>query len=349
MGAPATTQPASAAAATSTPADDLDTAVATSTPAKKPLAVPKTATATTTEPAPHGTQVKRVENAYSMPPLSFELINDLSRAALVNIYCTTKGTGALRPISGSGIIIDPKGIILTNAHVAQYVLLARSERVNLSCVVRSGAPARALWVADVLFMPPAWVEAHAGDIKKDKPVGTGEHDYALLAITAAADGTTLPLTFPFVPFDAREAVGFSGDSVMVASYPAEFLGANATYNLYPATSISHIGHLFTLAQSSVDVLSVGGVLEAQSGSSGGAIVNAWGRLIALISTTSEGATTADRDLRGITLSYIDRDLAAQSGYTLAELLDVNPTAEAGVFSRELAPHLIDLLIAAINK
>lgn len=342
-------QPAAVAAATSSaPVATSTRIVATSTRATTTV---QKAPATPSKPADtssQGSQIHRVENPYSMPALSFESVNEIARAALVNIFCTTK-TGALRPISGSGVIIDPKGIILTNAHVAQYILLARSNRVNLSCTIRSGAPATPKWIADVMYMPEVWVQSHAADIKKEKPLGTGANDYALLAIVDTVDGRSLPTSFPYLPFDTREAIGFIGDNVLSASYPAEFLGVQASFTMYPATSISVIRHLYTLAASTVDVISVGGVLEAQSGSSGGAIVNAWGRLIGLIATTSEGATTAERDLRGITLSYIDRDMEHQSGYPLAEMLQVDPEAQVEEFKAKIAPTLIDLLMTEINK
>src|SRR3989344_9558890 len=51
------------------------------------------------------------------PTKSQEQINIETRAALVNILCTSR-TG-INGISGSGIIVDSRGVILTNAHVGQ--------------------------------------------------------------------------------------------------------------------------------------------------------------------------------------------------------------------------------------
>ncbi|MFA7309411.1 MAG: serine protease [Candidatus Paceibacterota bacterium] len=257
--------------------------------------------------------------------------------------------GSIRPISGSGVLVDPKGIILTNAHVAQYVLLSESPRVGLNCYIRTGSPAVLRWIPKVMYLPPAWMEAHAVDITSARPVGTGEHDYALLSIVGSADGAPLPTSFPFVAPDTREAIGFLGDQVIAASYPAEFIGSSAGFNIYSASSITSIRQLFTFVDSTVDVISVGGVIEAQSGSSGGAIVNAWNRLIGIITTTSDGATTADRDLRAITLSYINRDIAAQSGSNLSTTLSGNPVAQTEQFSAHTAPRLIKMLLDQILK
>lgn len=294
--------------------------------------------------------VSRIENPYTEASLSTTVVNDHARAATVNILCTTAG-GMVRPISGSGVIIDPDGIILTNAHVAQYVLLAQSGRTDLECTIRTGSPAVSRWVPRVMFVPPVWVQAHAHEIGQDEVVGTGEHDYALLAIVRSVDGTPLPSSFPSLSPDTREAIGFVGDEVLVSSYPAEFLGGITTIsNLYGASSITNIQRLMTFSTTSIDVISIGGVITAQSGSSGGALVNAWGRLIGLISTMSAGPTTSNRDLRAVSLSYINRDLAVQTGTDLEEVLaTIDPRLAASAFARELAPQLTDLILKEATK
>ena len=294
-------------------------------------------------------QVTRIENPYPFAPLSSADVNTEARAALVNILCMPRG-GSLSPISGSGVIIDPRGVILTNAHVAQYVLLSQDPRVNLSCVIRTGGPAVARFTPEVLYIPPVWVEAHATEIVTPHPTGTGEHDYALLLINGSVDNSPLPASFPYLQYDTREGIGFQGDQVLAASYPAEFLGGIAAeYDLFPASSVTTIGQLVTFGTNSIDLLSLGGVIEAQSGSSGGAVVNAWGRLIALIATTSSGATTADRDLHALTLSYISGDLSVQSGSGLATVLAGDVVAEAQAFDASTAAKLVALYLDTLSK
>ncbi len=327
---------------------------ATSTP-KKVAAAPAKATiqkAPAQQPVVQkepDNQARRIQNPYSFAPVPFESIDAITRPALVNILCKPRGGNTLPPISGSGVIIDPRGIILTNAHVAQYVLLAQSARINLSCVIRTGAPAIARWNAEILYIPPVWVEAHAKEITATHPVGTGEHDYALLRITGSLDATPLPIPFPHLPVDTREAIGFYGDRVLVVSYPAEFLAGAAQFTMYPASSITTIGQLMTFVAKTVDLISLGGIIEAQGGSSGGAVVNAWGRLIGLISTTSEGETTATRDLRAISLSYINRDISIQTQFDIATTLGGDVVAQAFDFNTNVAPRLIDLYLTQIEK
>lgn len=291
--------------------------------------------------------ITRIENPYPFPPESFAIINEKARLALVNIICAAKG-GSLKSTSGSGIIIDPRGVILTNAHVAQYVLLSADKRVDLLCIIRTGSPAREKWFAEVVYVPPVWVREHASEISSSRTVSTGEHDYALLRIIGTFDGSQVPGSFPYLPIDTREAIGFLDDPVLVASYPAEFIGGiTSQFNLYPASSVTTIQDLLTFDLNTVDVISLGGVIVAQSGSSGGSITNAWGHAIGVISTTSEGTTTAQRDLRAITLGYINRDILAQNGSDLDTILSGDIESRAKDFNANQAPALLELLISNI--
>lgn len=351
----AASQSASAASsavpsATSThpkPSPNVKTAPVKQTKPQESAAIPSTSSgqaASQTSPDTSGFQAARIENPYPFPPHSFAEVNDEARLAIVNILCAAR-SGSLRPISASGVIIDPRGVILTNAHVAQYVLLASDPQIDLSCVIRTGSPAVARFIPEILYIPPVWVEEHASDIRTARPTGTGAHDYALLRVKSTLGGSPLPEAFPYLPLDAREGIGFPDDSVLVASYPAEFLGGmTAQLGLYSVTSITTIKSLLTLGESgTVDVVSLGGIIGAQSGSSGGAVANAWGQLIGLISTTSEGETTADRDLHAITSSYINRDISAESGRNLAGIVAGDVEQEALTFNTNQAPALIKLL------
>ena len=346
-------QPSAAALSGATSAVAASTSASTSTTEKTATSTTEKASIQATKSAPGAnssqeSMAKRIENPYPFPASSFDVVNEVARNAVVNIMCLPRA-GGLNPISGSGVVIDPRGIILTNAHVAQYVLLSESPEVDLRCYIRTGSPAVIRWTPSVLFMPSAWVAQHASELNQPHPTGTGEHDYALLYITGSADGAPLPAQFPFLTPDTREGIGFAADSVLAASYPAEFVGNAARNNLYAAASVTTIGQLLTFATSSIDAISVGGVIEAQSGSSGGAVVNAWQRLIGIITTTSNGQTTADRDLRAVTLSYIDRDLKVQSGLSLSEVIAGDPLTLTTQFTRDQLPKLLALLLPQISR
>ena len=311
-------------------------------PKKQPVALTTAPQATTTE-------VERIQNPYATPPLTFDMVNVATRQALVNILCMPK-RGTLNPISGSGVIIDPRGVILTNAHVAQYVLLSQGPDIDLTCTVRTGSPASPRWRANILYLPPVWVDQHVAEINKSQPMSTGEHDYALLSITGNADGSPISGQFPYLPVDIRNGIGFLNDAVLAAAYPAEFVGGISAQNsLYPVSSVTTIKQLLTFGPGTIDSFSVGGVIAAQGGSSGGAVTNAWDRLIGIISITSAGATTADRDLRAVTLSYIDQDFKAQTGKSLSQFLAVDPLSGALDFARDTAPALLSKYLQQLNK
>ena len=256
------------------------------------------------------------EPFYTTPAIPFDTINEYVAPTLVNILCggnTQNMSGA----TGSGVMIDPRGVILTNAHVAQYVLLQDHKDKLTSCVIRTGSPAKAAYTAQVLMFPTLWAEEHAQDIHLETPTGTGEHDWALLYITGTVDGTSKPLTFPFVAFDSREGVAQTNDPVLLASYPAGFLGSiNLQRNLWPVSTTVSVQKVYTFTEYIIDILALGGNIVAQGGSSGGAVVNQHGNLVGVIVTSSIGNTTQERDLRAVTLSHIDRSIETHTEHDL---------------------------------
>lgn len=300
------------------------------------------------EPEPETPALPKRPDPYPFPPKSFATLNAEARSTLVNILCSKESGGMVDPISGSGVIVDPRGVILTNAHVAQFILLASREEINLSCVVRTGSPARGTWTTDILYMPEAWIDQHAQDIQKTRPLGTGEHDYTFLVITGSKDGSPIPAAFPYSIPETRLVDG-TGDIVFLAAYPAEFSGGNEVQNILEAsTTVTTIKQLMTFGKSTVDVFAIGGVVLAQSGSSGGSALNVWGRLIGLISTTSDGDTTAERNLRAISMPYINRALTSSNGTSIEELLAGDVRAKAAAFMKDKAPKLAGTLIEYIR-
>ncbi len=256
------------------------------------------------------------------PSLSPEVLNEKARSALVNILC--EASAPLKSTSGSGVFIDSRGIILTNAHIAQYFLLENSP-YPVSCTVRTGSPAVAKWHAKLIFIPETWVGKHAKDILSSRATGTGEHDYALLVPTDSVDGDPLPTSFPFVRMNYEEAASVTSDPVLIAGYPAEFVGGSAARSsLHASTVFSNVKQLLTFTEGIVDVISVGGTVLAQSGSSGGSFVDLYGSLVGLIVTTTTGDTTGTRDLHAITPAHIDRSMRQHLGASTQTFLSREP-------------------------
>ena len=279
-------------------------------------------------------------------PVSFNEINKATRSALVNILCTTKRSGLFNPLSGSGVVIDPHGVILTNAHVAQYFLLKDYLMQDfVECIIRTGEPARNAYRAKLLYISPLWIQANASLIVEDEPTGTGENDFALLLITGSINAEQpLPEAFPFLPLDERTNEKEFAGEVIVAGYPAGFLsGISIQRELYPATTVVPIGKIFGFSELIPDLFSVGGSLLAQKGSSGGAVVSDRGKLLGLIVTSTDAATTGERDLRAITMGHVMRSFRKESGRELRELFASDLAASSADFNRNVAPALTELL------
>lgn len=284
------------------------------------------------------------------PKYTTEQLNTLARASLVNILCTTQSGGSFNPISGSGVIVDSRGVILTNAHVAQYFLLRDYPTPrNLQCVVRTGSPAQPRYTAEVLYLPTVWISQNASKIASTSPTGTGENDYAFLRITGTTDpGGTLPASFAALPMDGAQPQ--SGDQMLLAAYPAGFLGGiSIALSLYPSSAVATVGQLYSFDDASnVDLFSLGGTVVSQSGSSGGAAVDGAGKLNGIIVTEVPAATTAGRDLRALSISFIDRSLAAAGQGGITGLLTHNPATFAATFNANTAPQEIKALKDALS-
>jgi len=246
--------------------------------------------------------------------INFDSINKQTRLALVNIFCTTK-TDTLHPLSGSGVFIDSKGIILTNAHVGQYFLLP--EYIN--CVIRTGNPSYPTYKAKLLYISSTWLTENASQINQTNPMGTGENDYALLIVTERIPKDDFPIETSFIKTSLEKTS--LNDYMLLASYPAEFLGGiSISRNLYMVSSIAQVTEVFTFKEQTVDLFSIGGTVLSQKGSSGGAVVNKNVLLSGLIVTATESKQTSDRDLRAISTSHIDRSLREETGLGLEQTL-----------------------------
>ena len=140
-----------------------------------------------------------------------------------------------------------------------------------------------------------------------------------------------------------------GENVLIAGYPAGFLGGIAIQkDLYITSTITDIEDVFTFKENTLDLFSLGGSIVAQQGASGGAVVTKENGLIGIIVTSSDGDTTDERDLRAITLSHINRSLISNSEMTLEELLGGNLLQKTLDFSSSTVPTLTKLLVDVLE-
>ena len=267
--------------------------------------------------------------------LSDPLINQT-----VNLYCRLKAGKTIYSSTGTGVVINERGVILTNAHVAQYFLLAKEKgRVSGWCGVRTGSPADEAYTADVLYIPSTWISTNLSLISEERPRGSGENDFALLYITGAEKKKTVPTSFSYLPLALTTPK--EGDSVKVAGYPTNGLSFSDVRNRMTfAVATSTVQGVQGFAVGSrEDVFTLASSTLAQYGVSGGPVVDASGTLVGIVS-----AKSADR-LRAVSTSYIDRSIQAQTGATLSQIISGDLASRAAI-TKLLLP---EGTVAALEK
>jgi S1-C subfamily serine protease len=299
--------------------------------------------------APIPTEERQTPVAQTFVPKELEAAHARVQEALVNILCIASGTSPVNSISGSGVIIDPSGTILTNAHIAEHFLLKDYPVENsIVCTIRTESPAKDAYTAELAYISPRWIFENKKALTQSNPTGTGKDDFALLTITGATEYASLPEIFPYIPVSfAEQAIG---NIVISAGYPASFLKAEAVRrNLAQIASVGTVEDIFTFNQTTVDVLSLGGVPLAQQGASGGAVVGSDGSLVGLIVTSSLEGNTQERDLRAISTAHIFRSFTEQHGLNFGSYAfgDISPEHEE--FRTQVAPTLTELLVEELKN
>lgn len=282
-------------------------------------------------------------------------VNNITREAIVNILCETESGGTLNPITGSGVIIDERGVILTNAHIAQlYLLKDFQKKDNVRCVIRTGSPAVPKYKADLLFVSPTWIQNNKSNITSPNPLGTGENDFALLLITGTiSNSDTLPSSFPaLVPnIDEMTEDSVSSDTYVAASYPAGFLGGIAVQkDLFLTSAVVEAQKIFTFKENTIDLIALGGSAVAQKGSSGGALVRQKDKkLVGIIVTTTTEKSTSERDLRAITTTHINRSLYESTGKSIPEYITGDLKAKVDAFRNTTFNYLKNILVEELTS
>lgn len=289
-----------------------------------PVKAAKAPSPVATSTAPAATPVSAPAPLPSSGSLSLDSAAAALRGALVNIMCYAPAGSTVHSILGSGVFIGSKGIILTNAHVAQYFLLADR---GVSCTIRTGSPATNAYKAALIYISPAWIHANATILTQAQPFGTGEYDFALLAVTGSATATPLPAMFPYVPL--AELAPANHSPVVIASFGAQFLDPSQIQSaLYPIVVFGSIKDVFTFGVNTVDDIALGGTVAAQEGSSGGGVADVSGTLVGTITTSTVEGATDTRSLSALTASYIRSQYSREmGGSSLSGLLSA-PTKDS---------------------
>ena len=218
------------------------------------------------------------------------------------------------------------------------------------CFIRTGSPAQSSYKAKIAHISAQWLQENATNITEVNPKGTGENDYGFLFITSMVSETkTLPKSFPFVPVGVTSTPQ-KNEQVLVAGYPAGFLGGFVVFNeLHSVSSIVTVREIFTFTAETVDLFSIGSSILAQKGSSGGAIVNKYGNIVGIVVTTTEEAQTSERDLRAITASHISQSLYAEISLDLSSFVKADINNYVNAFYRISFPVFSEILNRGLAK
>ena len=264
--------------------------------------------------------------------------------ALVNIYCTHKTGRQIRTTTGSGFFIHPRGVILTNAHVSQLLLLAQVDG-DTECIARKGTPATSAYNIDLLYISPAWIRQHAHLLRSTSPSGTGERDYALLYVTGSLTDTPLPNQFPTLPIKTSPLpLSYKNTPIRAAGYPATALATEGRFADLRGVEVgSIITELMTFGSNMVDLVTLAGTELGTQGVSGGPVVNQEGRAIGLITTRGNDELFGNGSLRALTISYIDRTISEETGFSLTQNLGGDLNRRAKIFQETIGVFLTSIL------
>ncbi|MDP3645518.1 MAG: trypsin-like peptidase domain-containing protein [bacterium] len=272
-----------------------------------------------------GIATSSLRQTYAVNAQQFDF-NPAWRDAIVNLYCMPPQGSMSEASSGSGVMIDPRGIILTNAHVASNFLYADWPKPSLLvCSVRIGSPARPQYRAALLYIPDWYMMDEINHAYKYVPEEVflpylGRKDYALLVITGPTSASvTMPAAFPYLDIYQGGVLPVK-TPVYLSGYSAEFLDGELLHrDLYQLSTPTVVGAQQPLGTSTVpQAIAFSGSISSQHGASGGAVIAEGGTVAGLMTFLNKdyGHATSERVLSAITTDYIMKDFLADRNMTL---------------------------------
>jgi hypothetical protein len=251
--------------------------------------------------------------------------------SLVHIICSTQDGLQTKVVTGSGVIVDKQGVILTNAHVALNVLLEDHIKDSKCEAYQKNIPTYG-YKLDVLYFPSKWADENKNILKSSSPKGTGEYDFAFLVITdTTSPGHKKPSSFSSADLNLNSSTLKEKNKIFVAGYPGlppTIFDINKAGRL--KTDSTEITKVYSLSKNTIDILSSGVTSVAERGSSGGGVF-AQGKLVGIIFSINE--KSLGFILNSITLDYINRALIKDTNKSILELIQSSSLEDAKNFEK----------------
>ncbi|MBK7894134.1 MAG: serine protease [Candidatus Promineifilaceae bacterium] len=261
-----------------------------------PTEVPPTVAAPTPEPE---------EPAVEEPIVPEAVVAPIERlqAATVQIFAKQVVNGRLQTIwTGSGTILSPDGVILTNAHVAAPSAPGLATLYNDPELLFGEEPDQlVVALSDSADRPPS--EAYIAELA----AADGSLDLAVIKITADLDGNPLDtstLDLPFVEIGDSNSIRL-GDEIRILGYPGAG-GETITFtrgNVAGFESQTRVGDRAWIKTDAT----------ISPGNSGGLGVNAAGQIIGVPSFGQEAIGGAINRMRAINYALPLLEAAAANG------------------------------------
>lgn len=271
---------------------------------------------------------------------------------VVNIFCSQKivvngkVTSQRRTITGSGALISKDGVVLTNAHVAQFPLLA-DKNPNIVCLARYGNPASGSLSVKVSYISPEWVKEYGKYINTEGAPQSGKSDFALLKISLPTGNTG---NSPLFPLTLQKSLPDQSATIYSVSYPADILGAKGVNSSLPLQKEAlGINRFYSVGVTSNDVIETTPSSAGQRGSSGGAIVDQQGQLIGTITTIVNSSNPSKKLIRAMTITHTDVEFSKFSNTNLSQVTTYGIAEAEKSFDNQYREFLTSLLTNYLNS